>query len=197
MRAKRNHLFSVAAMTLALGFAGTAANAAGVFTLQSTDFKEGTMLPKQAANSAANRGGNLACVGENISPQLSWIGAPDGTKSFAITIVDPEANGGAGFIHWVAYGIAPSVTGFAEGEVSKASDKYVGGKSGAGIGSYSGPCTPPNVTPHQYLFMLFATDLDPKDLPPGLTKDELIAKLASHVKATSTLVGTFVNPWHQ
>jgi phosphatidylethanolamine-binding protein (PEBP) family uncharacterized protein len=80
--------------------------------------------------------------------------------------------------HWVAYGIPASVTGFAEGEVSKPTDNYVGGKSTQGVGFYSGPCTPPAVSrPPLYLRAGRRTDFEPKELPPGLTKDEVTAKL--------------------
>ncbi len=64
-----------------------------------------------------------------------------------------------------------TLTGFAEGETSKASDKYVGGKSTMGVGNYSGPCTPPG-PPHHYTFVLIATDFETGDLPAGLTRDE-------------------------
>src|SRR4051812_40110169 len=89
----------------------TVATAADPFTLTSTMFKDGTMMPQKVANSQANNPQSPNCVGENVSPQLSWSNAPSGTKSFAITMVDPEAGGGAGSIHWVAYGIPPDVTG--------------------------------------------------------------------------------------
>jgi Raf kinase inhibitor-like YbhB/YbcL family protein len=168
--------------------------AAAPFTLTSSTFKDGTMMPKKVAN--MNQPGanpNPNCVGENVSPQLSWSGMPDGTKSFAVTMVDPEGRGGLGVFHWVSYGIPTNVTSFAEGEVSKASDKYVGGKSTQGVGNYSGPCTPPG-SPHHYTFKVIATDLDPKELPPGLTLPELEAKLNGHVKGAAGLVGLFVKP---
>jgi Raf kinase inhibitor-like YbhB/YbcL family protein len=170
--------------------AGGAANAADPFALTSSTFKDGTMMPKKVANNAKD---NPNCVGENVSPQLSWPNAPAATKSFALTMVDPEGRGGAGVIHWVAYGIPASVTSFAEGEVSKDSDKYVGGKSSRGIGHYGGPCTPPG-SPHHYTFVIISTDLDPKALPPGLTYQELHAKLAGHTKGAAGLVGLFVKP---
>ena len=200
MLAKRHHLFTAAAATLAFGLFGTAASAAEIFSLTSATFKDSTMMPKDAANSAANAPKNPNCVGENVSPQLSWTGVPEGTKSFAILMIDPEGRGGAGVNHWVAYGIPASVTGFDQGEVSKPSDKYVGGKSTQGVGFYSGPCTPPGTTPHHYTFVLVATDFDPKELPPGLTKDEVTAKIAPagppvHAKGSAGLVGLFVNPW--
>jgi Raf kinase inhibitor-like YbhB/YbcL family protein len=168
------------------------ANAAEPFMLTSSAFKDGTPMPKKHAN---NTPGNANCVGENISPPLAWSGPPAGTKSFALTMVDPEGRGGTGVVHWVAYGIPVSVTGFAEGEVSKPSDKYVGGKGTAGGGAttYMGPCTPPGA-PHHYTFILIATDLEPKELPPGLTRDELFAKLTGHTKGATGLVGLFGSP---
>ena len=186
-------------MVLASWCASTAAFAqAKVFEISSTTFKDGGMLPVKAANSKANSP-NPNCIGENVSPQLSWVNTPAGTKSFALLMVDPEGRGGAGVNHWVAYGIAAAVTGFAEGETSKLSDKYVGGKSTQGVGFYSGPCTPPAVQAHHYTFVLIATDLEPNDLPPGLTKDEVTAKIVptgspSRAKGTAGIVGLFVKP---
>ena len=100
------------------------------------------MMPKKVANSRANDPQNPNCIGDNVSPQLSWVNPPPGTKSYAFLMFDPEGRGGGGVIHWVAYGIPATVTGFAEGEVSKASPNYVGGKSRQGVGHYSGPVHP-------------------------------------------------------
>ena len=183
-------LFLGGGMILASLSAGQVANAAEPFMLTSSGFKDGTPLQKKNSN---NTPGNANCVGENVSPPLAWSNPPDGTKSFALTMVDPEGRGGTGVVHWIAYGIPASVTGFAEGEVSKASDKYVGGKGTAGASTYIGPCTPPGA-PHHYTFILIATDLEPKDLPPGLTRDELYAKLSGHTKGATGLVGLFGSP---
>src|SRR5436853_7167858 len=194
MFSERNLRNLIAAAAIVLAMAATV-RAADPFTLTSTTFKDGQMMPRKVANNLSN---NPNCVGQNVSPQLSWTGVPDGTKSFAILMEDPEGRGGAGVHHWVAYGIPASVTSFAEGEVSKPSDKYVGGKSTQGVGSYSGPCTGPGA-PHHYTFILVATDFDPKDLPAGLTREEFLAKLVpqggmSHAKGSAGLVGLFVKP---
>jgi hypothetical protein len=93
----------------------------------------------------------------------------------------------------VAYGIPPTVTGFAEGEVSKVSDKYVGGTSTQKVAYYSGPCTPAGA-PHHYTFTLIATDLEPSALKPGLTRDELIKALDGHAKVATGLIGIFSKP---
>jgi|HubBroStandDraft_1064217.scaffolds.fasta_scaffold10074_8 Raf kinase inhibitor-like YbhB/YbcL family protein len=192
----KHHLFAVAAI-LSMAVSGTAAYAADVFTLTSTTFQDGKIMPKKVAN---DRAGNPNCVGENVSPQFSWTNVPAGTKSFVLLMSDPEGRAPSGVSHWVAYGIPASVTGFAEGETSKPSDKYVGGKSTMGVGNYSGPCTPPNTTPHHYTFILIATDFEPAELPPGLTRDEVIAKFGpppAHLKGVTGMVGLFVNPWHE
>jgi Raf kinase inhibitor-like YbhB/YbcL family protein len=190
----RSGICAIAA-TIALSLPGATAQAADLFTLKSSTFADGKMMPKKVSNNTPN---NPNCVGENVSPQLSWSNVPDGTKSFAFLMIDPEGRAPGGVNHWVAYGIPASVTGFAEGEVSKPNDKFVGGKSTQGVGFYSGPCTPPNVTPHHYTFVLIATDFEPTELPPGLTRDELTAKFGpppAHLKGTTGMIGLFVNPW--
>ncbi len=177
---------------------GTANAQQKFFDLTSTTFQDGQMMPKKVANSRANFPRNADCLGENISPQLSWHNPPPATKSYAITMVDPEGRGGGGVIHWVAYGISADITGFAEGEVSKDGPKFVGGKSRLDVGHYSGPCAPPGKARH-YMFIITATDLEPNALPPGLTKEELTARIAPmtgtrHDKAVAGLVGLFAHP---
>src|SRR5580692_10728326 len=178
------------AVTLA-AFGGTrAANAQAAFTLSSPDFKDGARL---ATKNAGNNKSNPNCVGENISPALSWSGVPEGTKSLALLMFDPEGRPPGGVSHWVAYGIAPTVTGFAEGEVSKASDKYIGGTSTQGVGNYSGPCTPAGA-PHHYTFTLISARLETAALAPGLKGDELIKALDRPAKIATGLIGLFSKP---
>ena len=103
---------------------------------------------------------------------------------------------GLGVVHFVAYGIPTSVTGFAEGELSKPSDKFIGGKNSKDMATYFGPCPPAGVSAHHYTYILMATDLDPKDpaLKPGLTRDELLAALKGHVKGTAGMILRFKHP---
>jgi hypothetical protein len=185
----RNSLLAFAVTLTAIGGAHNT-HAQAAFTLSSPDFKDGARL---ATKNAGNNKSNPNCVGENVSPALSWTGVPEGTKSLALMMFDPEGRPPGGVSHWVAYGIKPTVTGFAEGEVSKLSDKYVGGTSTQKIASYSGPCTPAGA-PHHYTFTLIATDLDPSALKPGLTRDELIKELDGHAKVATGLIGTFSKP---
>jgi Raf kinase inhibitor-like YbhB/YbcL family protein len=183
-------LLASSGIVLSFLCAATVASAADPFMLKSSAFEDNGKLNKKYANNTAS---NPNCVGENVSPPLSWSNPPEGTKSYALLMLDPEGRGGLGVSHWVSYGIPVSVTGFAEGEVSKPSDKYVGGKSTQGVGNYSGPCTPPGDW-HHYTFTLIATDLDPKALQPGMTRDELLAALNGHAKGAAGLIGRFTHP---
>jgi Raf kinase inhibitor-like YbhB/YbcL family protein len=180
-------LIFAATLALAAAFGAPDANAQGVFTLSSTGFKDGERL---ATKFAGNIKSNPNCVGENISPALSWANPPEGTKSYALVIYDIDARPPVGFVHWVSYGIPASVAGFSEGEVSKQTDKYVGGQNGVKLAHYFGPCTPPG-PPHHYLFSLYATDLEPAALKEGMTRDELLKALEGHAKGIVTLVGIF------
>src|SRR3954451_18366556 len=178
---------------LALSFGAARAD---VLTLTSSALKDNDQLAVK--NACADKQRSPNCAGENISPSLAWSGAPEGTKSFAMIMLDPEGRAPAGVTHMVIYGIPGNVKGFAEGELSKGSDKFVGGKSTMEKNTYWGPGTPPNTDWHHYTFILMATDLEPKDpaLKPGMTRDELAAALGvgtpnSHVKASAGLVTRF------
>lgn len=190
----RTTLFAVGIAALHLGgcaMTGTPSTGANVFSLTSSAFRDGTMLEKK---NAGNNPKNPNCIGDNVSPPFSWSNPPAGTRSYALLMFDPEGRQGLGVSHWVAYGIPASVTGFAEGETSRLMDKYVGGKGTNGMGYYLGPCTPARTGMHHYTFTLIATDLDPKALPPGLTREELMAKLQGHTKGAAGLVGLFGRP---
>src|SRR3954466_2481732 len=132
-------VLTAGAVVLASWGISQAAAPAAPFALTSSTFKDGTLMPAKVAN--MNQPGanpNPNCVGQNVSPQLSWSGTPDGTKSFALTMVDPEGRGGTGVFHFVSYGIPANVTSFAEGELGKESAKFVGGKSTQGVRVWSG-----------------------------------------------------------
>jgi Raf kinase inhibitor-like YbhB/YbcL family protein len=177
----------VLACGIALAFwCGTSTANAQDFTLSSSAFQDGGWL--QQKNAGADKKRNPNCVGENVSPPLAWSNVPAKTTSLALIMFDPEGRRGAGVIHWVAYGIPVAVTGFAEGEVSKPSPKYVGGLGTNKQQIYLGPCTPPGPL-HHYTFTLIATTADPKELPPKLTRDELFAKLGNKAISATGLIG--------
>jgi Raf kinase inhibitor-like YbhB/YbcL family protein len=138
---------------------------------------------------AGNIPTNPNCVGQNVSPALSWKNVPPGTRSLAIVMFDPEGRGGSGVYHWIAYGIDPRLGGFAENEVNQPSPKFTGGKSTQDLAYYMGPCAGPNTGWHHYTFTAIATDYEPGALPPGLTWNELQPRLmGGRGKGASTFV---------
>ncbi len=176
-------------IALAMMGASWPATAAEVLTLTSSAFQDNGTLAVKNACSDKQRSPN--CVGENLSPPLAWANPPEGTKSFALLLFDPEGRAPAGVSHMVVYGIPADLKGFAEGDLSKPSDKFVGGKSTMNQAIYWGPGTPPNTDWHHYTFTLVATDVDPKELQPGMTREELAAALKDHVKGSAGLIGRF------
>ena len=190
MRSAIGNIIGAGLFVAALAAVGPGARAAEPFKLTSPEYQDNSII---AAKNAGNNKASPNCVGDNVSPPLAWSNPPAGTKSFALIMVDPEGHGGLGVVHMVTYGIPASVNGFAEGALSKPSDEYVGGKSTMGKATYFGPCTPP-VDYHHYTLTLIATDLDPKALPPGLTRDELFADLKGHTKGAAGLILRFTHP---
>jgi Raf kinase inhibitor-like YbhB/YbcL family protein len=173
------------AIALSCLFWAPLAMADQTFTLSSEAFADGGALsPKNGGNIASNPN----CSGQNISPPLAWRHAPATTRSFAIVMVDPDGRLGLGVNHWVAYGIAPTVVGFAEGEAGQPTPKYVHGVGTRGLDTYTGPCPPPGTGSHHYVITVIATDLPPDALPRGLTREDLFARLEGHALAASSIV---------
>jgi Raf kinase inhibitor-like YbhB/YbcL family protein len=128
-----------------------------------------------------------SCDGADRSPQLTWSAPPEGTKSFAILVVDPDAAGGE-FVQWVAYDIRGDATSVPEG--SDLSE--LGGLSGRNSFNrtgYSGPC-PPKMELHSYVFRVYALD-GKLSANANLGADDLLAIMNGHVLAQGALVGTF------
>lgn len=130
---------------------------------------------------------DYTCDGADRSPQLTWSAPPEGTKSFAILVTDPDAVGGE-FVHWVAYGIHPDATSIPE-NTDVADLGGISGINGFNRPGYSGPC-PPKMELHTYAFRVYALDTV---LPPrgNETGDDLLAQMNGHVLAAGTLVGRF------
>ena len=160
-----------------------------LFVLYSSAMKSFGYMPEKYVSSNPN--GN--CKGQNVSLPLSWDNVPANTKSFAITMVDPAARAGLGFVHWVAYDIPGDKKGLKEGEAN--SDTAFGpGKNGAGAGGWRGPCPPPTDYPHPYTITLIATDLAPGTLKAGMNRDELSAALQGHALGLTTFIARSPKP---
>ena len=106
----------------------------------------------------------FGCSGDNQSPQLSWKNAPEGTKSFAITMYDPDAPTGSGFWHWVVFDIPSDVNNILEnaGNIEKRlmPKDAIQSLTNYGVPGYGGPCPPENHGIHQYIITVHALKVD-------------------------------------
>lgn len=170
---------------------GAASAEAAALKVTSSAFKEGGIIPAKYAGHMVTKRNAAAptdCGGKNVSPPLAWTNVPAGTKSFALVIFDPDGAKGSGAVHWVAYGIAGDRKGLPEGFGNvKDSKDYIGGSGTAGNHDYTGPCPIPQHTNH-YIFSLYALDLPPQAMAPGLTRDQLFADISGHVLDIGSLV---------
>ncbi|HMK61806.1 MAG TPA: YbhB/YbcL family Raf kinase inhibitor-like protein [Dissulfurispiraceae bacterium] len=136
--------------------------AAGEFLLSSPQLEPGGRLHNNQVFSG------FGCTGKNISPALYWENAPKGTKSFAITVYDPDAPTGSGWWHWLLFNIPTSVNNLPEnaGEpaLGLAPQGSVQSRTDFGKPGYGGACPPVGHKPHRYQFTVFALDVDKLDL---------------------------------
>jgi len=148
----------------AFGFAN--AHAAG-FKLESPDVKANSTMDKKFEANV------FGCSGENKSPALKWSGAPKDTKSFVVTVYDPDAPTGSGFWHWFAYNIPANVTELAANAGAQGGANLPKGAAmnriDYGFAAWGGPCPPPGDKPHRYVFTVYALKVDKLDLPPDAT----------------------------
>jgi len=144
----------------------------------SAAFTEAGMIPKQ-----------YTCDGADISPPLSWSTVPEGTKSIAIIVDDPDAPAGT-WVHWLVYNLPPDLKGLPENILAKETIAN-GGMQGMTdfrrIG-YGGPC-PPSGT-HRYIFKVYAVD-KLLDLYPGAIKKRLLQAMEGHILAEGELMGKY------
>ncbi|HOJ13319.1 MAG TPA: YbhB/YbcL family Raf kinase inhibitor-like protein [Deltaproteobacteria bacterium] len=148
------------------------------FELTSPAFTAGTEIPSV-----------YTCQGRDISPPLSWSGAPAGTKSLVLVCEDPDAPLGT-WVHWVYYDIPPSLSRLPEGIPKTARPPQGGtqGKSSFGDLGYGGPCPPWGT--HRYFFRLYALDTV-LGIPEGAKKKQVLEAMKGHVLATAELMGTY------
>lgn len=135
----------------------------------------------------------LGCRGRNISPALHWSGAPSGTRSFAVTVFDPDA-ASAGWWHWLVYDIPPSVSALPEGAGSpggKLPPGSVQGHNDFGSPGYGGPCPPPGDKPHRYVFTVYALKTDSIEAPPGSSPARIDPVLEANALAKASFTAVY------
>ncbi len=149
------------------------------FVLETKAFSKGGEIPAR-----------YTCSGDDASPSLSWSGAPQDTKGFALIVDDPDAPSGT-FTHWIVYDL-PAATHQLPESVAKTDDLSGGGRQGRNdfrrVG-YGGPCPPPGKA-HRYFFKLYALNAA-LNLPAGASRREVEGAMRGHVLAQAELMGKF------
>ena len=159
--------------------------------LTSESFSDGDYLANDHVLSEAY---GFGCAGGNLSPQLSWSAAPEGTKSFALTCFDPDAPTGSGFWHWVAVNIPADVTSLALGAGSgdgAMPDGALQTRTDFGAPGYGGPCPPEGDHPHRYLFTLHAVGLESLPVEADTSAAVVGFMLNFNTLAKATLMGLY------
>lgn len=130
-------------------------------------------------------------IGRNVSPSLNWSDVPEGTKSFALIVDDPDAPL-ATWIHWVIFDIPAAAKGLPEG-IGKEITLKDGTKQGINSfrhTNYDGPAPPPGPA-HRYVFTLYAIDRTLDDVPAMSNKGEVLSAIQGHILAEARIIGKF------
>lgn len=150
--------------------------------LTSEEFDDGGMIPASAADPSVGGGGR--------SPELSWSGAPAGTKSFALTCWDPDAPTTVGFTHWIRFDIPTSVHHFDAG-AHASRGPWIDGITDIGESRYTGMAPPAGDPAHRYVFTIFALDTEVLGLGEQTTYPLFRFMVRNHTLATATVTGRF------
>ena len=145
-----------------------------LFTLTSPGFSDGAAIPRR-----------YSCDGPDVSPPLAWSGVPAGTKALLLTVTDPDARG---FVHWVAWDLAPDLGVLPEGASGALPGGALEGRNDFGRTGWGGPC-PPSGT-HRYVFTLTALSA-PLGLPRGTVLTAVRQRVAGTTLGEATLEGTY------
>jgi Raf kinase inhibitor-like YbhB/YbcL family protein len=161
------------------------------FTVSSTDVADGETL------AVPFRSGIFGAGGEDRSPQLSWSGFPEETRSFAVTCYDPDAPTASGFWHWAVVDIPASVTELPTGAGDENGSGLPDGafqlRNDGGLARYVGSAPPPGHGPHRYFFVVHAVDVESLGIPTDATPAFLGFNLFGHTLARGAIVPVYEN----
>ncbi len=156
---------------------------ANMFEITSKSLKEGSALSLRQVYKG------YGCMGENISPDLSWSGAPDDTKSYAIICHDPDAPTATGWYHWLVLNIPAAKTSIESGE--KLSAPIVETITDFGSYGYGGACPPVGHGVHHYIFTVYALDVAGLDVKKETKPKEVENLVKKHAIASAKITATY------
>ena len=132
----------------------------------------------------------FGCSGKNVSPELAWKGAPKGTKSFALTVFDPDAPTGSGWWHWVVFNIDKKTKAFKQG-VNLSETSAVQSMTDYGTTGFGGACPPVGDKDHQYIFTIYALDIETIDLKPSANPALVGYYINKHALSKASLISYY------
>lgn len=178
--------FTIAAAIATLLLAIPAAGKPSAFRLWSPDVKGAKLGMDQVFN-------GMTCAGKNISPELRWSGAPAKTKSFVVTVYDPDAPTGSGWWHWTVYNIPASATALPNnaGSGRGLPAGAVQGTTDFGKPGYGGACPPKGDKPHRYFFTVYALDVPSIDVPASASPANVGFNVHFHTIAKAGFVARY------
>jgi Raf kinase inhibitor-like YbhB/YbcL family protein len=155
------------------------------FTINSNDIS-GQLSTNQVFN-------GFGCTGKNMSPKLSWENAPKGTKSFAITIYDPDAPTGSGWWHWVVFDIPKNINSLIQNasELGTLPKGSIEGTTDYGTSGFGGACPPKGDNAHQYIMTVYALDTEKLGLDKNASPALVGYMLNVHTIGKSSVVGYY------
>ena len=137
----------------------------------------------------------FGCTGGNQSPALNWSGAPQGTKSYAVALFDPDAMQGKGFWHWLMVNIPAHITALSrdagKNDGSKSPSGSVQIRNGFRAAGYSGSCPPPSDEPHGYVMTVYAIKVNKLDVPADATSRIMLAAIEANSLGNASLTYHF------
>jgi Raf kinase inhibitor-like YbhB/YbcL family protein len=135
----------------------------------------------------------MGCTGRNISPALRWSGAPSGTKSFAVTVYDPDAPTGSGWWHWTVYNISSAVMSLPKnaGSGHGLPVGAVQGTTDFGKPGFGGACPPKGDKPHRYFFTIYALNVPSIDVPPTASAANVGFNIHAHTIGKAFFVARY------
>ncbi|OIP47958.1 MAG: YbhB/YbcL family Raf kinase inhibitor-like protein [Deltaproteobacteria bacterium CG23_combo_of_CG06-09_8_20_14_all_60_8] len=148
-------------------------------------------LPANGRMAEAQVYNSFGCTGKNISPILMWQNAPEKTRSFAVTVYDPDAPTGSGWWHWLIFNIPTKVNMLPENAGNKEAGLAPAGSTQSrtdyGTPGYGGACPPAGDQPHRYIFTVFALDVDTLPLPENASAAMVGFNLNQHAIAKAQM----------
>ena len=190
------HIFSLLFLAVALitytsdCIAQTKTAVRSKFILSSSDTQLAAKVPEVYTANV------FGCTGGNMSPPLQWNGEPAGTKSFVVTLFDPDEHGDpSGWWHWIVYDLPANTHSLPKGAGAEHSTVLpagtMQGRTDLGNDAYHGPCPDKGDPPHRYTFTIYALSVEKLDVPADSSGAMVVSTAKDHLLGKAVFVAHY------